>query len=73
MICLQIISSPSQSVLFAVDTSTIVYHLDSNYFQNSNNDVFTDVSSWFKANKLTLNFDRVNFMRFATNNKTYQF
>jgi hypothetical protein len=34
------------------------------------NDVFASLSKWMKANKLTLNFDKTNFMKFSTNNKT---
>jgi hypothetical protein len=67
---LQIINSQSKPILFADDTSIIIYHPDSNYFQNSVNDVFADLNNWFKANKLTLNFDKTNFMKCATNNKT---
>jgi hypothetical protein len=46
-----------------------LYYLssDSNYFQNSINDIFTSLNKWFKAIKLALNFDKTDFM----NNKTY--
>jgi hypothetical protein len=27
------------------------------------NDVFTSLNKWIKANKLTLNFDKTNFMK----------
>jgi hypothetical protein len=57
-------------MLFADDTSIIIYHPDSDSFQNSINDVFADLNNWFKANKLTLNFDKTNFIKFTTNNKT---
>jgi hypothetical protein len=65
----QIINSQSKPILFTDDTSTIICHPDSDYFQNSINDIFADLN-WFKANKLTLNFDKTNFMKFTTNNKT---
>jgi hypothetical protein len=29
-----------------------------------------DLTNWFKANKLSSNFDKTNFMKFTTNNKT---
>jgi hypothetical protein len=32
--------------------------------------VIADLNNWFKASKLTLNFDKTDFMKFATNNKT---
>jgi hypothetical protein len=33
------------------------------------NDVFAGLNKWIKANKLTLNFDKKNFMKFCTTNK----
>jgi hypothetical protein len=33
------------------------------------NDVFAGLNKWIKANKLTLNFDKTNFMKFCTTNK----
>jgi hypothetical protein len=64
-----IINSQSKPILF-VDTSIIIYHPESDYFQNSINDAFAGLNRWFKANELTLNFDKTNFIKFATNNKT---
>jgi hypothetical protein len=43
---------------------------DSNYFQHFFNDVFVSQNKWFEANKLTLNFDETNLIKFTTNNKT---
>jgi hypothetical protein len=68
----QIINSQPKPILFADDTS-IIYHPDSDYFQNSIDDVFADLNSWFKANKLTLNSDKTNFMKFATNKTSINF
>jgi hypothetical protein len=33
------------------------------------NDVFTGLNEWIKASKLTLNFDKTNFLKFCTTNK----
>jgi hypothetical protein len=33
------------------------------------NDVFAGLKKWIKANKVTLNFDNTNFMKFCTTNK----
>jgi hypothetical protein len=33
------------------------------------NDVFAGLNKWIKAIKLTLNFDKTNFMKFCTTNK----
>jgi hypothetical protein len=60
---ISMISFQSKPILFADDTSIIIYHPDSDYFQNSINDVFADLNKWLKANKLTLNFDKTNFMK----------
>jgi hypothetical protein len=65
----QIIISQCKPILFADDTSIIIYHPDSNYFQNSIDDVFADLNNCFKANKVTFNFDKTNVIKFATNNK----
>jgi hypothetical protein len=55
-----------------LQTSIIICHPDSNYFQISVNDVFADLNNWFKADKFTSSFDKTKFMKFATNNKTKQ-
>jgi hypothetical protein len=34
------------------------------------NDVYADLNKWFKANKLVLNFDKTNYIKFATKNNT---
>jgi hypothetical protein len=36
------------------------------------NDVFAGLNKWIKANKLTLNFDTTNLMKFCTTNKNCQ-
>jgi hypothetical protein len=33
------------------------------------NDVFAGSNKWIKANKLTLNFNKTNFMKFCATNK----
>lgn len=48
----------------------IIYHPESNYFQNYFNDVFTSLDNWLKSNKLTLHFDKTNVLKFSTNKKT---
>jgi hypothetical protein len=60
------INFQSKPILFADDTSIIIYHPDNDYFQNSTNDVFASLKRWFKANKLTLNFDKTMFVTFAS-------
>jgi hypothetical protein len=64
------INSQSKPILFANNINIIIYHPERDYFQNSINDIFEHLNKWFKVNKLTLNFDKTYFMKFATNNKT---
>jgi hypothetical protein len=63
------IRSHSLPLFFADDTS-VIYLPESDYFQNSISDVCNGLNKWFKANKLSLNFGKTNFITFATNNKT---
>jgi hypothetical protein len=57
-------------MLFADYMSIIIYYPDSDSFQNPINDVFVNIKKWFKMNKLTLNFDKTDFIKSTTNNKT---
>jgi hypothetical protein len=59
-----------QTLLFIDGTSIIIYHPESNYFKNTINGIYVILQKWFKANKLTSNFDKTNFMKFPTNIKT---
>jgi hypothetical protein len=59
---------PSDKFLFFfTDDTNIIHHTESGYFQNSINDTFASLKKWFKANQLTLSFDKINFMEFASN------
>jgi hypothetical protein len=64
------IISESKPILFTDNTSIIIYHSESDYLQNSINDVLASLNNFFIANILTLNFDKADFLKFATNNKT---
>jgi hypothetical protein len=63
------INSQSKRIPFADDTNIINSHPEIDCFQNCMN-VFASLNKWIKANKLTLNFDKTNFMKSCTNNKT---
>jgi hypothetical protein len=52
------------------NTSIIISHAEIYYFQNCMNDVFASLNKWFKDSKLTSNFDKTNFLKLYTNNKT---
>jgi hypothetical protein len=51
------------------DTNIIISHPEIDCFQICMNDIFGGLNKWIKANKLTLNFDKTNFMKFCTTNK----
>jgi hypothetical protein len=56
--------------VFFADTG-IIHHPKSNHFQNSSNNIFSKFTIWSTANKLALNLDRANFMKFSADNKLY--
>jgi hypothetical protein len=63
------INSQSKPILFADDTNIIIIsHPEINCFQICMNDVFAGLKKWIK-DKLPLNFDKTNFMKFCTANK----
>jgi hypothetical protein len=61
----------SKLILLADDTSVVISHPEIDYFQNCMNDVIPSLKKWFKANKLTLNFDKTDVLKFCINSKTY--
>jgi hypothetical protein len=64
------IHSQSKPILFADDTNIIISHPEADGFQICMNDAMS-LNKWIKANKLTLNSDKTNFMKFCINNKTW--
>jgi hypothetical protein len=64
------INSQCKSILFADDSSISISNGEIDYFQNCMNNVFTSLSKWFKADKLTLNFDKTNLVKLSTKSKT---
>jgi hypothetical protein len=63
-------NTKSRVVLFADDTSIIVTNSDPINFIKDINTVFKNVSEWFDANLLTLNFDRTSYMQFINKNSS---
>jgi hypothetical protein len=45
----------SKPILFADDTSIIITHPELVYLENIMNDIFANISKWFRANKLAQN------------------
>jgi hypothetical protein len=64
------INTQSEPILFADDANIISSHPEIGCFQNCMNCVFARLNKSIKANKVTSDFDKVNFMKFCTNNKT---
>jgi hypothetical protein len=53
-------------VLFADDTSIIVAKPNHEQLQMTRNKTFSDVVEWFKANLLSLNFNKTYYIEFKT-------
>ena len=52
-------------MLFADDTSTLIINPNDIQFQSDFNIVFGRLNEWFKANLLSLNFDKTYFIQFT--------
>ena len=58
-------------ILFANDTNIFYSHKDQNYLMEIVNTELKKLSSWFQANKLSINIKKSNFILFKTKqNKT---
>ena len=57
-------------ILFADDTNIFLSHHDLRALVQTFNTEITHVIDWFKANKLSLNVSKTNFIHFKTGNKT---
>ena len=49
-------------ILFADDTTILYSHKDISSKTNTINDELKEVSNWFKANKLSVNASKTNYM-----------
>ena len=59
-------SSLSKILLFADDTNILISHKDPTCLTDIANTELDKINSWFKANKLSLNIKKTNFMIFKT-------
>jgi hypothetical protein len=57
-------SNKSKLILFADDTSIIVTNPNPTDFIKDINMTFKNINEWFKANLLSLNFDKTKFIQF---------
>ena len=56
------------SVIFADDTSVIITNNNKTDFENTQQ-TLTEMSSWFRSNLLTANYDKTYFIQFLTTHK----
>jgi hypothetical protein len=63
------VSGKSKPVLFADDTSIIITNSRSTDHEINISQIFKNINDWFKANLLTLNFDKTYFIEFLTKNR----
>jgi hypothetical protein len=62
------VKDKSKPILFADDTSIIVTNSNPTDFISDITFVFEYLNKWFRANSLSLNFDKTHFMQFTTKN-----
>ena len=67
------VSTVVELILFADDTNLFMSHKDPVYLATSLNSECNKLSAWFKANKLSLNLKKKNFMLFKPRQKKYHF
>ena len=67
------VSTVIELILFADDTNLFMSHKDPVYLAASLNSELNKLSAWFKANKLSLNLKKTNFMLFKPRQKKYHF
>jgi len=65
------IDSLAEPVLYADDTVVIISNENFIDFTTSANQVLASMTEWFSANKLVLNMEKTNIMKFVTINQPY--
>jgi hypothetical protein len=61
------ISTLSEPILFTDDTSVIISSKNFDNFSTISNTVLSRMSKWFTSNKLAVNLDKTNIIKFITN------
>jgi len=61
-------STGTKILLYADDTSIIVTSPNLENFETKIGNIFGDINNWFKANQLTLNYNKTNHLQFNTKN-----
>jgi hypothetical protein len=62
-----IISTSSELILFADDINVIIACKNFEYFSAVPNTFLSHISKWFTSNKLVLNLDKTNTIKFVPN------
>jgi hypothetical protein len=62
------INTLSEPIIFSDDTSVIIYNKNVDDFCATSNIIVSHTSKWFTDNKLALNLDKTNIIKFITNN-----
>jgi hypothetical protein len=65
------INSPAEPILFADDTGVIISDGNFKDFSATSNLVLSRMIEWFAANKLILNLEKPNVMKFVTKNMSH--
>jgi hypothetical protein len=61
-------NSLAESILFADDTSVVISNRNFIEFSTTANIVLAGIIEWFSANRLDLNLEKTNIMKFVTKN-----
>jgi hypothetical protein len=65
------INSLSEPTLFVDDTSVIISNRNFEDFYTISHSVLSSMIEWFSANKLVLNLEKTNIMKYVMNNSTH--
>jgi len=63
-----LVSTGTKIPLYADDTSIIVTSSNLENFETKIANTFGDINNWFKVSKLTLNYNKTNYLQFNTKN-----
>jgi hypothetical protein len=64
----KVISDICKPILYADDTSIVIFDKDSEKFKFKINTAFDRINKWFQSNFLSLNFEKTEFLQFLTKN-----
>jgi len=63
-----IVNKDNNMALFVDDTSIIITNSNRRDFNINANQMFQDINTWFNVNLLTLNFNKIQYLKFRTKN-----